>query len=147
MSILSFGQIYNLHFFIADVIDEENRVMKDLGELHLKEQHINMLFHSLKEETGDVLRKINDVVSALSPNASADPELKQIFANFSKAASSYSKMKNSLKPPSVSHFLPHLLIDNDSLLPLYHASKNRSGGTVYFLCKFLFSIEILIINL
>lgn len=122
-------RFYNTLFLVSDVIDEENRVMKDLGELHLKEQHTNLLFHLLREETGDVLKKINDALSAFPPNISVDPDVKLIFANFSKTTASYFRVNNTLKPPSIFNFLPHLLSDASSLRPIYHFTKHRSGGS------------------
>lgn len=107
--------------------------MKDLGQLHLKEQHTDLLFRLLKEETSDVLKKVNDALAALPSNISSDPDVKMIFANFSKTTALYFRMNGALKPPSVFDFLPHLLSDASSLRPIYHFSKNRSGG-IYFTC-------------
>lgn len=130
-------RFYNTSFPISDVIDEENRVMKDLGELHLKEQHTNLLFHLLTDETSDVLKKVNNAISAIPPNISINPDVKLIFTNISKAAASYFRMNNTLKPPSLFNFVPHLLSDPFSLRPISHFTKYRSGGNFVFLEKYL----------
>ncbi len=100
--------------------------MRRLGELHMREQHLNLGFRQLKEDTSMLLDRLTSVLSVLPlGNYSADHELQLIL----KLTSSHLRSYDALKPPNVYHFLPHLLFNDSSLRPHYQSSKNRTGGT------------------
>lgn len=114
--------------YFIDLFSEEQSIMKRLGELHIKEQHLSLWFRLLKEETSIALHRLNYMLASLPSNYSTNFEIQKMLNNFSKIASLYLEPNGVLKPPTIFQFLPHLLSNSSSLQPLYYFSKHRSGG-------------------
>lgn len=109
-----------------ELYGEEQRIMRQLGRLHIKEQHLNLWFQMLKEETSATFDQLNNAVSLLSNNTT-DTDVHRVLKNLSNSTLSFMYPNDLLKPPTVYHFLPHLLSNFSSLLPAYRWSRNRFG--------------------
>lgn len=111
--------------------------MRQLGRLHIKEQHLNLWFQMLKEETSATFDQLNNAVSLLSNNTT-DTDVHRVLKNLSNSTLSFMYPNDLLKPPTVYHFLPHLLSNFSSLLPAYRWSRNRFGSKKFYVDAIIF---------
>ncbi|XP_065205041.1 alpha-1,3-mannosyl-glycoprotein 4-beta-N-acetylglucosaminyltransferase B-like [Planococcus citri] len=107
-----------------ELSDAEHHLITRMGELHVKEKYLDYQYHSLEEQTTNMLSKLNYILTT-NPNITT-AQIQNMLKNITDE---YSQSKFSLKPPSIFDFLPHLSINFSSLQPFYRISKGRQGVT------------------
>jgi alpha-1,3-mannosylglycoprotein beta-1,4-N-acetylglucosaminyltransferase A/B len=112
-------------------LSQEQALVQRLAELQAKLQRLESM-HQARQEEVHVLSQHLGMLLAADGNSSSvylplSPEVRALLRNLTGLQRGDSTQL--LRPPSVYHFLPHLLESPSSLRPAYCLSRGRTGGT------------------
>jgi alpha-1,3-mannosylglycoprotein beta-1,4-N-acetylglucosaminyltransferase A/B len=113
-------------------LSQEQVLLQRLAELQTKLQRLDSMHQARQEEVHILSQHLGTLLAADGNGSSVyqplSPEMRALLRNLTGLQRGNSTQL--LRPPSVYHFLPHLLESPSSLRPAYCLSRGRTGGTL-----------------
>ncbi|KAL1131161.1 hypothetical protein AAG570_012398 [Ranatra chinensis] len=107
----------------------EQALVQRLAELQLRLQHLDAMYRAREEDVHVLSQHLSQLLVDSLSAGGLTPEAKSLLRNLTGLAPP-PPAGHLLRLPSAYHFLPHLLLNPNSLRPAYSISKGRTGVSV-----------------